>query len=202
MTVCRGLNQIGFWQFLQELDVPLPKMSIKCKIAHFLSLSRRHFSDRGQLGLWSPDFPLGFSMENPDSRVRAGQGPRNASWVTVRHILKPTLHLQYTLVIQNMYEIVNVGRNVWPINKCKSNPCSSDIGPYVSQSQSSLHNNMDFPTFYLTKEHIPPRNAPLFLGICCRNEDHLLINSNGAFQQKIWNICISGQCEMFYCFVE
>ena len=50
------------------------------------------FWDLGQLALWSPDFLLWFSIERPDSRVRAGQGPRNVSWVCkdwlLQHFLK------------------------------------------------------------------------------------------------------------------
>ncbi len=47
------------------------------------SMPRRHFWDPGQLGLWSPDFPLWFSIESPDSRVWANQGPRNVSWAVI-----------------------------------------------------------------------------------------------------------------------
>ena len=41
---------------------------------------RRHFWDPGEFRLWSLDFPLRFSMESPDSRVRTHQSPKNASW--------------------------------------------------------------------------------------------------------------------------
>ncbi len=45
-----------------------------------INTPRRHFWDPGRPGLWSPDFLLKITLQSPDSRVRAGQGPKNASW--------------------------------------------------------------------------------------------------------------------------
>ncbi len=62
----------------QDDCVILLEMCTELKIT--LSCPRSHFWDPSQLGLWSPDFPLWFSIESPDSRVWAGQGLRNVSW--------------------------------------------------------------------------------------------------------------------------
>ena len=64
------LKRIILWCWLQITE---------CR--NMFSIPRRHFLDPGQLRLWSPDLPLWFSIESPDSRVRGGQGPRNVSWV-------------------------------------------------------------------------------------------------------------------------
>ncbi len=48
-----------------------------------MDIPKRHSWDPDRLGLRSPDFPSRFSIESPDSRVRADKGPRNASWVII-----------------------------------------------------------------------------------------------------------------------
>ena len=64
-------------------DIFLVKHSPCCGYSKLLTYS---FGDKsiipGDISgtLAGPDFLLRITMESPDSRVRAGQGPKNASW--------------------------------------------------------------------------------------------------------------------------
>ncbi len=56
----------------------------------------------GQPRLWSPDFALEFSIESPDSRVWASQGPRNVSW-------DPCFYSSMIRLFQGKYQMVQIG---------------------------------------------------------------------------------------------